>query len=225
MNYLLLDGAGDYASAPKIAAYDLTTELEIVAHIACDDYTHTGTQTVVGNWQRAYGLAIAMSGKPVLLLYNTSHGWGGKTSSTALATTNGDAVWLKATYDGAAGQVKFYTAPDGASWSQLGSTQTGAPSAVYTGVSHLYGMTVGSQNSAGNPFKGKIYRAIVRDSIGGTAVFDADFTGETPGASSFTEDSSNAATVTLAGDAEIIAGSATVIARQTNNNMAVSHAL
>ena len=205
-NYLLLDGTGDYADAPKIAAYDLTTELEIIAHIACDDYTHTGTQTVVGNWQRAYGLAIATSGKPVFLLYNTSHGYAGKTSSTALPTADGDSVWLKATYDGATGQVKFYTAPDGASWGQLGSTQTGAPSAVYTGASHLHGMTVGSQDSAGNPFKGKIYRAIVRDGIDGTAVFDADFTGESPGASSITEDSSNAATVTLSGDAEIVAG-------------------
>jgi hypothetical protein len=206
VNYLLLDGAGDTTTTPKISAYDLTDEAEIVAHVASDDYTHTNNQLVVGNWQRAYGLLILTTGKVAMLLYNAAHGYAGKTSSVALSVTDGDPIWIKATYLGSTGHVKFYTSSNGTSWSQLGSTQTGAPASLYTGASYLHGIFTGSQDSAGNPFKGKIYRTIVRDGIDGTAVYDADFTGATPGAASITEGSSNAATVTLVGDAEIIAG-------------------
>lgn len=204
-NYLLLDGTGDYTSAPRIAAYELTTTLEIVAKIAADDYT-SGTQVVVGNWTRAYCLFVLASGQVALGLYNTSHSFSGKTSSAALSVADGEQIWIKATYDGSVGQVKFYTSTDGASWSQLGSTQTGAPAEIYTGGSFLHDMYIGQQDSGTNYFSGKVYRAIVRDGIDGTAVFDADFSAATPGAGSITEDSSNAATVTLYGDAVIVAG-------------------
>lgn len=203
-NYLLLDGSGDCATAPKIAAYDLSTEVELVAHFACDDYT-SSTQITIGNWVRAFAMFITSSAKPAMGLYNTSHSFSGKTSATALPVVDGEAIWLKTTYDGAAGEIKMYTSLDGTVWSQHGSTLTGAPSSIYTGASYVYGIFIGCQVGGANAFAGKIYRAIVRDGIDGTAVFDADFTAVEPGASSFIEDSVNAATVTLVGDAEIVA--------------------
>jgi hypothetical protein len=49
----------------------------------------------------------------------------------------------------------------------------------------------------GGPLTGRIYRAIIKDGIDGTTVFDADFTQVASGATSFSESSSNAATVTI----------------------------
>ena len=100
------------------------------------------------------------------------------------------------------GAVTFYTSttdtndPDAVSYTQL-STHTGLNIPVITFDGDLQ---IGAQNSTNDPFDGKIYR--VRIQIDGATQFDADFTSITSAecsAGSFTEDSGNAATVTLTG--------------------------
>lgn len=122
------------------------------------------------------------------------------TSSVSISSvvSNGDYIWLRVTYDESTGDVKYYTAPDSdsvpASWTQLGTTRPSAGGALYNGTASLYicddGITGGGRWQ-------KCKRAILYSTVGGTTVFDADFTAQTEGATSFTESSSNAATVTI----------------------------
>jgi hypothetical protein len=113
--------------------------------------------------------------------------------------SDGQAGWVRATLDldnGAGSyELKFWTAPDSitvpTSWTQLGVTRTG------TAIVSLVNSS--EQLSIGPGLAGKFYRAIVRNGIGGTVVFDADFTtGIIDGdQTSFVESSTNAATVTI----------------------------
>ena len=198
-----LDGTGDFASAPHISAYNLPTEFELICKVALADYTPATTQTLCGNWTRAYSLALVASGRPVLNMYNTSHGYFGATASTTIpGIVDGASVWLRATFDN--GSVKFYYGDDGVNWTQLGTTITASNSETYTGASFLTGQQIGAQSGGGNPTTGKIYRAITKDGIDGDVVFDADFSNQLlVGKTSFEESSVYGATVTLSGDAAI----------------------
>jgi len=123
--------------------------------------------------------------------------------------TNGVGRWIKVTFDvdnGASGyDVKFYESATDGSYSQIGSTVTGgATTSIYDGTALL---TMGAEQDdlTEMAFEGTIYNAFVLDGIGGTVQLDADFTAEaagTPGddrnnVDTFTEDSANAATVTV----------------------------
>jgi len=206
-NYLYLDGNGDYADAPQIAAYDIASEIDVIAHIRPEDYSKS--QNVLGNWTRTYGLFIISPGRLQFNIYDAGHGYEGETSTDTLPYSTGEDFWIRSTFN--AGEVKFYTSGDGVSWVQNGNTKTAGTSVIYTGASFNLGMSVGAQQgNLANFYCGRIYRAIIKDGISGTPVFDADFSAESPGTTSFTEDSSNAATVTLRGDAAIQSDTTTV---------------
>jgi len=124
-------------------------------------------------------------------------------STVAVGATDGATTWVRATLDvdngGGQYEVRFYTSADGSTWAQLGTTKTGS-----VGVTSVQATTaaleVGSYSGgASGVATGKFYRAQVLNGIGGTTVFDADFTtGITSGGqTTFTESSSNAATVTI----------------------------
>ena len=97
-------------------------------------------------------------------------------------------------------EVKFYLggSEDTPSWAQLGATQmVGATTSIHAGTADVI---LGETANGGDDWPGKFYRAIIKDGIAGTTVFDADFTDRTnvvePYAT-FTEDSVNAAEVTI----------------------------
>jgi hypothetical protein len=94
--------------------------------------------------------------------------------------------------------VNYYTAPDSSSepsWTgrELGTAQSTTPSSIYSSNSQL---EIGTNLNGGSPFGGTIYQAIIRSGIGGTTVFDANFTNATADALAFTE-SGSGATVTI----------------------------
>ena len=210
-NYLYLPGVtGNYASTPDAAPLDILGDIEIVVRVALDDWTPTTSPCVisksgVADPDRGWQLNINSDGTFQLAWYplGTSASGKFKSSTVAAPVTDGATLWIKATLDidnGATqNDVRFYTAPDQAtepsSWTQLGTTVTTAGTTSLPNNPAV--LALGLTGSA--PLAGRIYRGIVRDGIGGTTVFDANFTtGITSGAqATFTESSSNAATVTI----------------------------
>lgn len=205
---LKLNGVvGNYASAPDSAALDITGDIEVVARIRFSDYTHPTTpQYIVSKMDSSstmsYWFGIDTSG---VFFFSTSKDGSlvQPNNSTALPFVDGTTYWVKVEYDvvsGADRVARYYYAADQAtepsSWTlhQTVTTAGGATS-IFSSASTLR-IGAGTSGTAGNA-TGDIYRVIVRNGIGGTIVFDADFTAQSDLATSFVESSSNAATVTI----------------------------
>ena len=199
---LVLKGyTGQNASTPDSAALSITGDIDLRVKVALDDWTPTTPSGSfmfkdAGGLNRSFIFDIEADGTPKLNFY-----WGtGAVNSLKQSTVNvsiadGTVKWLRVTLDvdnGAGGHdVAFYTSDDGSAWTQLGATVTTA------------GTTSIVDNTAsviiGNLLFGTVHRAIVKDGIDGTTVFDADFDAQAPETTSFAESSSNAATVTVNG--------------------------
>lgn len=212
-NYLYVPGANDnHGSTPSTAALTITGDIECVARVALDDWSPTTTAGILskesGGTNRSWVFRVNTNGAMQITWFTA-----GTTASSAAAISNanlsstadGTALWLRWRLDvdnGASGRdATFWWAADQAteptSWTQLGTTVT------TTGTTSIFGGTadvqIGGSTNAGLPTSGKLYRVILRNGIAGTTVLDADFTtGITSGSqTSFTESSSNAATVTI----------------------------
>jgi hypothetical protein len=214
--FLSLPGvAGNYASTPDASALDITGDIEIVARLSMSDWTPSATQTVLGKWtatggQRSYMFQVAATGPLSLSLSSdgTSAGASSIASSTPNTIPDGTAAWVRVTYRTSDRRVQFFTAADQAtepsSWTQLGTDRT-HPIATTTfsgsAITEVGSIAGGTSNVLG----GDIYRAIVRDGIGGTTVFDADFTQQVLGSRGFIESTGKLVTLTGAA-AQIVDG-------------------
>lgn len=205
VNGLVLGGiAGNYASTPDSAALDVTGDLDIRMQM------RPGVA-----WNILSSISVTKSGAYSLMhQFNTLNGqlqlnWreGGASrialSTVAVSANLGTAAstgWVRATLDvdnGASGRdITFFTSLDGATWTQLGAvvTQAGVTSVDASANEIRFGDQTGFSSQLGT---GQLFRAQVLDGIGGTVVFDADFTAQTADALAFTESSTNAATVTI----------------------------
>lgn len=206
---LYLDGAGESATTPDSAALDIAGDIDIRAHIKPDNWASGQWQVVVGKDEsgaRSWTLFIGPDGS---LSFYTWHSGGLVVFSSAnnfAQTRIPNGGWIRATMDANNGagnkDGKLYTSTDGTNWLQLGPTNT------HPGIGSIDNTTavvrVGANQGTNNQYAGLVYRVQIYDGINGAIDFDADFSQETPGTTSFTEDSVNAATVTLQGTAEII---------------------
>lgn len=206
--YLLVPAGANTASTPDSASLSLTGDLEFQIDLWLPDW-YTATD-VAGKWvtsgnQRSFVFWIIDS--------RMSFGFSPDgTASYFYATSNAELPWqygrysLKWTYDydnGAGGRVyRFYysTTPGLAgSWTQLGDDITGGtPAATYDGTAPFL---LGDQDDSSR-FYGRIFQAKLLSSIGGTEVANPDFTAESGGTTSFSDDAGN--TWTVNGTAEII---------------------
>lgn len=209
VNGLVLNGAtGNYAGTPDSAALSITGDIDIRAEVQMPDWTPSAVMAFVakddngvsGGGNRSYLFYITTDGKLNLFWYSSS----GLNSASSVATGFADFSrrWIRATLDvdnGAGGNdTKFWTSEDGVTWTQLGATVTKAGTTFIQDAG--YAVNVGAnQNGAvtGNILNGIIYRAQIYSGINGTIAFDADFTLAAKLATSFTESSLNAATVTI----------------------------
>ena len=207
-NYLYLPGvAGNYASAPDSAALDITGDVEMVCRVALDDWSPATAQSFVGKWttstnQRSYNLQLSGTSLTILA---SSDGLNNGASEQCAVTFNtavdGNTYWIKCTRATGTGLCSFFYAPDQstepATWTSIGTNTMTYTGSIFSGSGIIEVGTVGQ--GASFPLAGRMYRAIVRNGIGGTTVFDANLTtGITSGAqATFTESSSNAATVTI----------------------------
>jgi hypothetical protein len=204
--YLYLPGiASNFASTPDAAALDITGDIDIRVKVALDDWTPSAqtallAKDVVSGGQRSYNLGVNTSGQ-LTFVWTTNGSTVIQRFSDQLVITDGTTKWVRVTLDvdnGASGyDLRFFTSDDGNTWTQLGATQTVAGvTSIFAGTAPL---EVGSQASGQSPARGKFFRAQVLNGINGTVAFDANF--ETSITSlnqtSFTESSTNAATVTI----------------------------
>ena len=201
-NYLYLPGiATNYASAPDSAALDITGNIDLRVKVALDDWTPSATQVLIGkraSGQYSYQLSVLSTGI-ISMAWTTD----GSTTVTALSTVaptiaDGETLWIRATLSVASNYtVIFYTSTDGITWTQLGTTVTGVgATSIFSGTSPI---EVGSVNGGTSTARGKFFRAQVLNGINGTVAFDANFESSITSLlqTSFTESSTNGATVTI----------------------------
>ena len=212
-NYLYLPGvAGNSATTPDAAPLDITGDHEIVVRAALDNWTSSSAdQALVGknaggnSGANCSPLGVRVSTTGFLIVQPAVGGVVYTfTSTVPIPFSAGQVGWVKATLqlnNGSNSEVRFYIAPDSTSepvsWTQLGDVRTAAIIPVLE--TNAQPLAVGQEGNSSRWATGKFYRAIVRNGIGGTVVFDANFsTGITSGSqTTFTESSSNAATVTI----------------------------
>jgi len=207
-NYLYLPGiATNYASTPDAAALDIVGDLDLRVKVALDDWTPSATTSLIAKWEadatRSWHLRLTTSGTLQFRWYNSAGAVSGTILSTvATGVADGATKWVRATFDvdnGASGNdVKFFLSDDGLTWTQLGATVTTAGvTDIRNGTAALW---VGADDTGAiNPARGKFFRAQVLNGIGGTLVFDANFENSITSLNqaSFTESSTNGATVTI----------------------------
>lgn len=207
-NYLYCPGvSSNNASSPDAAVLDITGDIDIRVRVALNDWTPSIQSYFIakrtGATERSWIFGINANG--TLALFHSADGVNETVPASTVGTSfvDGQTGWIRATLDvdnGAGGRVvTFYTAADAlvepTVWTQLGSPVTTAgTTSIFSSTAPV---TIGSYGDGGT-LEGKMYRAIVRNGIGGTVVFDADFTKLVNGSqTTFTEDSVNAATVTI----------------------------
>lgn len=195
-NYVYLPGAAsNFLSTPNAAALQITGDIDIRAHLALDDWTPAAVVAIAGKWnveaQKSYYLRLQTDGT-LRLVWRTSSGGADVSANSSVATgiTDGAAKWVRATLDvdnGASGyDVKFYLSDDGATWTQLGTTQTGGgTTSIYAGTDQF---EIGSVvNGAAQMLSGNVYKVQLLSGIGGTVVLNVDTSVITSGAAtSFT---------------------------------------
>lgn len=205
VNGLVLNGAsGQWASTPSSNAVKISGDIWIDADLAMTTWTPGSAMTIAGRWpggtSSSYQLQVNTTGN--LLFVMTSDG------STVVVATSSAAVgfaafsrhWVAATRQQSDGAVKFYTSTDGITWVQLGTTQIlSAGSAIYTGGTGAFGIGAIGTSGGFSMLAGIVYRVILKNGYdgAGTTQLDANFTTVAKLAASFSESSSNAATVTV----------------------------
>lgn len=199
--------ATSLASTTDNAALRPTGDLEIVCRVTAVDWTPgaiqvlVSYQTALSNAFTSYYLYLNTNGT---LEFQRPNAAVARTyTSTAAVTTLGaldrQPKWIKVEWrqnDAGSSSCKFFLSDDGTSWSQLGATVTNAN----TGVANSNAGTLlrmGTNPTSTLPWAGNFHRVTIRDGIGGTVVYDANFDAATPDAASFTESSANAFTVTI----------------------------
>ncbi|MFZ3473089.1 hypothetical protein ACODT3_10855 [Streptomyces sp. 4.24] len=178
-DYLALPGtSGNYASTPDAASLDIVGDIDLRARVAMDDWTPATESTVIAKYtatgnQRSYALVVTAAGALMFRWSEDGTAEKTETSSATLGLAAGATTWVRATLDADVGgtdaTVTFYTSDDGSTWTALGTPQAvGAVTSIFasTAVLELGSRTGGTTNL----LAGKIFRAEVRSSIGGTLV-------------------------------------------------------
>lgn len=206
-----LSVSGGYATAPDSAALSITGDIDIQIKAQLADWTPSASQVLVNKWttttNQSYWLGVQTNGRLLLQWSSTGANTLSASSTASPTIANGETLWVRATMDvdnGASQRVvKFYTSSDGSTWTQLGTTVTTA------GATSIFDSTavleMGAQGSGvNNALTGYLFRVTILDGYdgAGSTVFDANFETATIGASSFTESSTNAATVTITSAAQ-----------------------
>lgn len=181
---------GNYASSPDHADLDVVGDIDLRWYGAPDTWVHSISRTLFGKFvasgnQRSYLFRLEADGKLKLYLSNDGVATTPNATSDAWALPgDGESKWLRVTWRVSDGRVQFFRSDTGldGSWTQIGVDKSIAMAGIFSSSAAL---EVGSNNTGTDvPFPGRIFRAIVKDGIDGTTVFDVDFTdkpGRTPG--------------------------------------------
>ena len=191
------------ASSDTADRYEIAGDIDIIVKASASDWTPSVVKCPIGRSSssaQSWYMRLLTTGEINLAWVDTGAVVREASSTVATGLTDGATKWFRATLDvdnGAGGNdAKFYLSDDGSSWTQLGTTVT---QAFTTDIrASVNDMRVGSRYSGtDNTWSGTIMRAIVKNGIGGTAVFDADFVSAVDYATSFTETGTGAGTVSI----------------------------
>ncbi len=222
LTYLSLPAvSGAFASTPDDPALEFTGDLELRAVVMPLALTGGGRLICKFNTasnQRSFvmympgGVIGATPGANDVLLQISPDGSaqavGRSTGTGGMPTANGVLVALKSTWRKSDGRFQhFYSFDynadaDSGTWTQQGVDvfDTAAAAGRFDSTAAL---EMGSSNGGtANLFRGRYYRAQMYNGIGGTKVFDVDYTRQRPGATSIT--ALTGQTVTISGTAAIV---------------------
>jgi hypothetical protein len=164
-NYWFGSGvSGNFVSTPSASANQITSDIEIIAKI---DYSNSGSfQFIQSTYATSgYSIGISSSDRIYAEFKVGATNYGINSTVSIGATFSG---FIKVTRTTADGIAKFFTSLDGITYTQLGANVgTAVGALVVSGTNLLIGAYLG-----GSPFRGKIYRATIANSIGGTPVVD-----------------------------------------------------
>jgi hypothetical protein len=211
VNVLALNGvAGNTASAPD-AAYYTNGDIDVRIDLAANDYTPSGAQVLkakrfAGSGQASWQFVLDSTGVLQITYSTDGSTLVAMTSTASVSASDFERINLRATLDvdnGAGGKTAaFYTRAAGLSlgdntgWVQLGTSVTTAGTiTLFNGTDPVYIGGLGGVATA--MLNGIVYSSWFSNSIDGTAQLFPVFTAQPKLATSFTESSSNAATVTI----------------------------
>lgn len=161
----------NYCSTPNAAANQITGDIDIIAKISL--FTKNTVYTIISKYvltEFAYMLRTNAAGGLQL-----SVSLNGSTNITTQSTSStpfgvNEIGWVRATRISSTGVVTFYTSTDGITWTQLGNTVTNTSGSIYASSSIV---EVGTYNNGGTDvLNGRVFRATISNSIGGTPVVD-----------------------------------------------------
>ena len=160
--YASFDGTADRVDSDYAAWTD--GDLDVRAHVRSNDWTASKEMVVYGEWGTStYAFDLYSTAAGFLALdWCETGGTTRSSSSTELvpATDGVTDLWVRAVLDVSVRTVKFYTAPDGVTWTQLGNTVSGAATSVRATAGPLYVGAVGDTGK-GFSWSGRIYEAAV----------------------------------------------------------------
>lgn len=190
--------SGNYASLADGSNVQFgTTSLELCFRAQINDWTPNTARFLAVKSNGFFAPSLYISSATGVLVYQCRIGGVNRNIAAAVAPTisDGEWAWLRVTHTFATGKVNFYYAADSesipTSWTQVGTEQTTATGAPTDAVS-TFGI---GGNSGLNTLDGTIKRFLYYKD--GAISVDADFSAQAKGTTSFTESSSNAATVTV----------------------------
>ncbi len=205
VNGLVLNStASNSASSPNAAVLQIVGDLDIDCNLAPPTWTPSALVALVskaiGGTSGEYQFRLLTDGTLALLWYTSGVIRGVYASTVAISSPAFSELYVRATrtLNGAQNDIKFFTSPDGTTWTQLGTTVAGSNSAPTASTNAIY---VGMQSDgissglAGFIKSVRVYSGI--RGAGGTLVWNPVFSAQAKLATSFTESSSNAATVTI----------------------------
>jgi hypothetical protein len=176
-------GLGRFTATPPAIT---SGNLDLRIKVAPDTWTPSADQELISRGYKIvsgsdssyfqFDWALRASGKMILKLGNADGTpWAvQQESSVAVAGTAGQAQWLRVTCEivpATSRTTKFYASPDGATWTQVGATQTQSGAGVIALPTEVAGhyFTAGSTRwqPASQALLGKIYEIQVRDGVNG----------------------------------------------------------
>lgn len=175
MPYLLTAASGDYSSASDSAAFSIGPDFEFEIDVALDDYASGANQYLINKWGAAGNRSFRVGFNSVggFLCHVSVDGTATVFSAAApLGLTDGTRYVINGEYDaddGGGNRVLTITVDGG---SPVTDTDAGTVASIFDSSADL---EVPSPTAA----PGKYYRARLWDGIGGTLVFDADFSDPT----------------------------------------------
>ena len=198
VNVLALNGvSGNYASTPNAPPLQITGDIDVRVFLSLSTYMPAQNSVFFEKWgtpNNAYSWYLGTNGKITFNVSPDGTTTNAATSSIAVPFSAYQTGWLRATRVSSSGNTNFYTSTDGTTWNQLGIQISTTAGGIFAGTSVL---GVGSGSSGSFVIIGNLYRAQIYNGIAGTLVFDANFATAAKLAATFTESSTNAATVTV----------------------------